>query len=125
MNEKLSIIERVQGWDSIIEISKVDPASMEPRPGETPDELAQRHLKLIALVYNEGTIMDAKNKSQRKYFPWAWIVEDKSRPSGFGLSYDVCGDWTRVRVSAFAFAIKTQFWRGMLSKNLRRNFVIY
>jgi hypothetical protein len=44
-------------------------------------------------VYNEGTVLDAGNTNQYKYYPWFNIVKDSSKPSGFGLSCGGCGLW--------------------------------
>jgi hypothetical protein len=81
-NLSQKICDRLNGFDDIIAIAGVDAKDYELRPGETADELAYRKWKLIALVYNEGRLMDAKNKNQYKYYPWARI--DAS--SGCGLS---------------------------------------
>jgi hypothetical protein len=87
------ITDRVKGWDDILTISGANAKDYELRPGESMDELAQRKIKLIAKVYNEGTVLDAGNTSQYKYYPWFEIVKDTAKPSGFGLSYNVYGIW--------------------------------
>lgn len=94
LNQKIT--DRVQGWDDIIAISGADPKKYELRPDEEDDELAQRMAKLISKVYNEGTVLDARDTKQRKYFPYGRIVEYSSKPSGFGLSYDDCAGWYSV-----------------------------
>jgi hypothetical protein len=87
------IADRVSGWNDIIVISKADPKDYTLRPGESDDELAYRQAKLIAFVYNEGSILDAGNTNQYKYYPWHKIEKDSSKPSGFGLSCGGCGLW--------------------------------
>jgi hypothetical protein len=87
------ITDRVKGWDEILTISGAGAKDYELRPGESTDELAQRKIKLIATVYNEGTVLDSGNISQYKYYPWFNIVRDSAKPSGFGLSYYGCVRW--------------------------------
>jgi hypothetical protein len=88
-----NIREQINGWDDIIRLSGVNPDDYKLRSGETADELAQRQVKLIASVYNQGTVLDPLNTSQYKYFPWFRIVKDANKPSGFGLSYFFFGCW--------------------------------
>jgi hypothetical protein len=87
------ITNLVNGWDDILKISGKDAKEFELREGETDDELAYRQAKLIASVYNGDTVLDASDTDQYKYYPWHKIVRDSSKPSGFGLSYNVCVNW--------------------------------
>jgi hypothetical protein len=87
------ITDRINGWDDILKISGANAKNYELRPGESADELAQRKIKLIASVYNEGTVLDPSNTSQYKYYPWFYIVKDANKPSGFGLSSDGYVSW--------------------------------
>lgn len=84
------ITDKIKGFADILSISGIDSKTFDLRPGETQDELAHRKIKLIAQVYNEGTVLDAGNTGQYKYYPWFEIVKDASKPSGFGLS---CHDY--------------------------------
>ncbi len=59
------------------------------KPGDTPDEIAYKQIKLIAEVYNEGTVLDSMDTKQIKYYPWHEI--DKG--SGVGLSFDIFAFW--------------------------------
>jgi hypothetical protein len=81
------ITERINGFSDIEAISG---KKVIRREDETDDEYAYRQWKLIASVYNEGAVLDARNTKQPKYFPWAKI--DPS--SGVGLSYYGCDSWT-------------------------------
>lgn len=47
-------------------------------------------VKVIEAI-NEGWVADLGDDDQAKYCLWPDIVEDESKPSGFGFSYDV---WT-------------------------------
>ena len=86
------ITDRVSGWNDILEVSGRDPKEFEFRPDETDDELAYRQAKLIASVLNEGVVLDAKDTSQTKYFPWCNI----DAKSGFGLSCDDYVNWSTL-----------------------------
>jgi len=86
-------IDDIETFDDIIRLAGVHPDDYRPRNDETVDELAYRHAKLIAKVYNRGSVLDAGNTEQYKYFPWHVITKDKSKPSGFGLSYHGYDGW--------------------------------
>lgn len=89
-----SITSRVSGFADILIISGKDPKEFDLRPGELPHQLASRKIELVAEVYNEGTVLNAGDTDQWKYYPWHRIVKDASKPSGFGLSYyDYCDRW--------------------------------
>lgn len=88
------ICERIKGWEDILNISGVSPSKFQLRPDETDDELAYRQAKLIATVYNQGTVLDPMNPSQRKYFAWHKIDPN----SGFGLSFRGCDSWNSYTV---------------------------
>ncbi|WP_276483589.1 hypothetical protein [Paraflavitalea pollutisoli] len=81
------ITDRVKTFDDILAIAG---KTMEQLSAgcETPDEIAYRQVKLIAEVYNEGTLLDPMDTEQVKYFPWFEITPN----SGFGLSFcdDAC-----------------------------------
>jgi len=85
----LDIKERVKSWDDVLKVSGRDAKEFYLRKDETEDELAYRKAKLIAEVLNEGTVLNAKDTSQYKYFPWLKIDGN----SGSGLSYYVYGCW--------------------------------
>lgn len=53
------------------------------------------HYKLVIIVeaVNEGWQPDWSNRDEWKYELWPDVVEDKTKPSGFGLSYDDFGHW--------------------------------
>lgn len=53
------------------------------------------HYKLVIIVeaVNEGWKPDWSNHSEPKYELWPELVPDKTKPSGFGLSYDVTHCW--------------------------------
>lgn len=91
-----NIMERIQSFEDIIEISGVDPHSMVQRTDETLDEWAYRQAKLIAQVYNGDIVLDPGNASQYKYYPWHKIVKDDSHVSGFGLSFGGCVRWGSI-----------------------------
>lgn len=85
-----SIMERVQSFDDILSISGKTMADI-AKDGDTPDEVAYKQAKLIAEVYNEGTVLDVGDTDQYKYFPWHKVVKTNS---GFALSYYSYGAWT-------------------------------
>src|ERR1035437_7417544 len=75
-----SIIERVQ---SIEDIYLISGKRLVKRNEDTDDEFAYRQAKLIAEVYNEGTVLDPMDTNQNKYYPWHKIAER----SGFGHAH--------------------------------------
>ena len=81
-----SITERVQSIEDIYSISG---KHLCKRPDETDDEFAYRQTKLIAEVYNEGTVLDPMDTNQNKYYPWHKIAAG----SGCGLSYAAFDGW--------------------------------
>ncbi len=76
------ITDRIGDFNDILAISGRTMESI-ARDGDTPDEVAYKQAKLIAEVYNEGTVLDPNNKNQYKYYPWFEITPG----SGFGLSF--------------------------------------
>lgn len=54
----------------------------------TADEVAYKQVKLIAECLNEGTVMNAHDRTQYKYYPWFEVS-----PSGVGFSYSGYGHW--------------------------------
>lgn len=53
------------------------------------------HYKLVIIVeaVNEGWTPDWSNDGEWKYELWPDIIEDKSKPSGFGLAYHGYVSW--------------------------------
>src|ERR1035437_603113 len=95
-----SIIERVQ---SIEDIYLISGKRLVKRNEDTDDEFAYRQAKLIAEVYNEGTVLDPMDTNQKKYYPWHKIAEG----SGFGLSYFDFAYWLSVTRIGFRLCFKT------------------
>lgn len=80
------ITDRIQTFADVEEVSGI---KLTRRSDETDDEFAYRQIKLIAEVYNEGTVLDPMNTNQYKYYPWHEITPR----SGFGLSYRDAYGW--------------------------------
>lgn len=55
--------------------------------------IALYKLLFIVEAVNEGWVPDWNNSDEYKYVLWPDIIEDKSKPSGFGLSFDAIGHW--------------------------------
>lgn len=53
------------------------------------------HYKLVIIVeaVNQGWKPDWSNHNEPKYELWPDVIPDKTKPSGFGLSYDVTDSW--------------------------------
>jgi hypothetical protein len=71
----------------------IDPTIL-PDVSKIPEEYAKpiiAHFKLMVITEatNAGWKADYK-KSNDKYYPWAWVKEDKSHPTGFGFSFTYC-----------------------------------
>lgn len=61
------------------------------------------HYKLVVIVeaVNEGWTPNWSDTNQWKYELWPDVIEDKSKPSGFGLSFYGCDYWdTRTTVGS-------------------------
>lgn len=84
-NQKIT--DRVQTFDDILSISG---HTVIINSNDTPDEIAYKQVKIIAEVYNEGTVLKPGDNA---YYPWHEIVADKNHPSGFGLAFGVYGCW--------------------------------
>ena len=56
------------------------------------------HYKLVIIVeaVNEGWEPDYSNNKEYKYELWPDVIEDKTKPSGFGLSYNGYGGWATL-----------------------------
>lgn len=93
-----NIMDRINSFSDIVVLAGEDPSDYVQGSDESDDEFAYRQAKLIAYVYNGNKIPDASNTDLYKYFPWHRIVKDKSKPSGFGLSYDGCDGWRTLSV---------------------------
>jgi hypothetical protein len=82
--------ERINDWDDILIITGALAQDFHLRRGETDDELAYRQAKQIAFAYNGNKVASLE---EYRYYPWANLVKDSSKPSGFALSCDGCVDW--------------------------------
>lgn len=53
------------------------------------------HYKLVIITeaINEGWAPNWSDTDEYKYELFPDIIKDDSKPSGFGLAYDDCGDW--------------------------------
>lgn len=91
------ITDRIQTFADVEEISG---KKLIRRSDETDDEFAYRQVKLIAEVYNEGTILDPMDTNQYKYYPWHKITQG----SGFGLSFSGTFSGSRTPMLVLAFA---------------------
>lgn len=108
------ITDRVQTFDDILEISGRTMASL-IGPNDTADEISYKKVKLIAQVYNEGTILDPMNKGQYKYYPWFEITPN----SGFGLSFDDRDGW----FANTAVGVRLCFKEPELAKDAGQKFI--
>lgn len=85
---KKSIIELTPTVDAALAIAGKKLADI-TAPADTKDEAAYKVIKAVIEVLNEGWKPNWSDYNDRKYMPW---FEEKK--PGFGLSYDVCADWT-------------------------------
>jgi hypothetical protein len=83
--------ERINTWEDVLSITGASSVEYLPRHLETDDEFAYRQAKLIAFAYNGNKVASL---DEYRYYPWANLVKDSSKPSGFALSYDGCVIWT-------------------------------
>lgn len=85
------ITDRVKTFDDVLAIKGLTLSQLFDG-SETKDEIAYKKVKLIAEVYNEGTVLDPMNTNQYKYYPWFRITHG----SGFGLSFRDYVRWFTV-----------------------------
>jgi hypothetical protein len=85
------ITDRVQSIDDLFAISGKRKEEI-IRTGEPADENAHRVLKLVAEVYNEGTVLDPNDEDQYKYYNFCRVTRS-DHPSGFCLSLYGVGYW--------------------------------
>lgn len=99
----LKITDRVESFEDILAISGRTMESL-INGCDTDDEFAYKQAKLIAQVYNEGTVLDPNNLSQYKYYPWFEITPG----SGFGLSYGAYGRWYSLSLVGVRLCFKSR-----------------
>ncbi len=76
------------------------------------DEAAYKKLKVIVAAINQGWTPDWDNTDQQKWWPYFKLS------SGFGFSHSYyVYDFTRVRMSALAFALRLRRNAPMLHSN--------
>lgn len=57
-----------------------------------PKAVSDCKLNIVIEAINKSVPPDWSNPNEWKYYPLFRVVEDKSKPSGFGLSYNVCAN---------------------------------
>lgn len=88
-----NLYDKITDWiQTFADVEEVSGKKLTRRSDETDDEFAYRQIKLIAEVYNEGTVLDPMDTKQYKYYPWHEITPG----SGFGLSYYGTHSWDTV-----------------------------
>ena len=110
LNQKIT--DRVKSFQDVLDMSgrTIDSLVI---PGDTPDEIAYKKAKLVAEVYNEGTVLDPMDTSQYKYYPWHEI-----KP-GFGLSFCGCDLWH----SDSGVGVRLCFKSAELAEDAGRKFI--
>ncbi len=85
-------LDELTTWESICKIKGIEPSAL-PFPNAANDTEegvnAFFQLSTIREVLNDGKDADWSNSNETKWALWPDVVEDKTKPSGFGLSYDV------------------------------------
>lgn len=64
-------------------------AKMSPEREAFHNAIFEIETVLISVNKDESGNEWIPKPEDQKWFPWAWIKEDESRPSGLGLSFDV------------------------------------
>lgn len=86
----MDITTKIKTFEDALAATGETQASFDARTvNDSPDEIAYKKIKIIAIALNEGWRPDWKNDDEYKYYPWFDFEDD--RGSGLGLSYDVCG----------------------------------
>lgn len=57
--------------------------------------IADYQFNIVVEAINKSVPLDWKDRKQEKIVLWPDVIEDSSKPSGFGLSYDDC-DFTNT-----------------------------
>lgn len=79
--------QRIRSFKDVLDDNKITLEAFEKScKSLSPDEIAYKKLKLIAISLNEGWQPDFSDSSQLKYYPYFLFK------TGFGFSYF---DWTR------------------------------
>ncbi|MGN6293742.1 MAG: hypothetical protein ACTHMV_13445 [Chitinophagaceae bacterium] len=88
--------KKIKTYEDACKVLKKDPAKL---PDYSQAELASAEEKFNLAAFKLARIYQALNMvkgklwnpkiNDNKYYPWMWHEEDKSKPSGVGLSYFV------------------------------------
>lgn len=112
----LDEVELTDDEKHILQIFK----DLNAKDAQVTSTFAHFQLCIIARALNEGWTPDWTDSNQYKYYPWMKYTE------GVGFSYGDCGDvFTRVRLSARAFALKAENWLNMPVSNFRISTINY
>ena len=99
------ITDRVKSFDDACQVLSIEPDLFE-FVDTAPHTAAYIKLTHIIEALNEGWIPNWKDTNQRKYYPWFYMDETSSSPSGFGR-IDVSGVCTVSTVGS-RFVFKTE-----------------
>jgi hypothetical protein len=105
-----AITDKVKSFEDACQILGLDPHSIF-NANDSDDEIAYKKIKVIAQALNQGWKPDWTNAAEYKWTPWFDLR------SGSGLSFYACDYWTRVRLSALAFASKRKRWPNTRGNN--------
>ena len=101
-------------WEKVCKakgISDVIPFDVSMLPKETQNYLIAAYMLPIIIEVRNGKDWKpdyTKGNNQWKYELWLKVIADKDRPSGFGLSYDVCALWNSGTTVGVRFAFKSR-----------------
>lgn len=77
---------------------------------EKHQKAMRAHYKLVIIVeaVNEGWTPDWSGNEEYKYELWPDIVEDKNKPSGFGLSFNGYAHWLTTAAVGSRLCFRTR-----------------
>ncbi len=83
-------LDKLKTWESICKVKGIDPIKSLPfqNPSNDTEEGVNAFFQISTIreVLNDGKDADWSS-NESKWFPWPDVIEDKTKPSGFGLSY--------------------------------------
>lgn len=87
-------MKKVTSFEEACTLLGIDPNAL-PDVSNLPEEfrnaiICQYKLMVITKAVNEGKEPNWADNDEPKYFPWYEVVVDKSKASGFGLSFGGC-----------------------------------
>lgn len=104
----MDITEKIKIFEDALKATGETQLSFDARTvNDSPDEIAYKKIKVIAIALNDGWKPNWKNDDEYKYYPWFYFEDDGG--SGLGLSCDDCGHGGSSSVVGSRLCYKTRW----------------